>query len=125
MDTCIKTRVLTDCCCAGSGEEGVMEDVKKDKWWMNTCIKKEYLLPVVVHICNGEEGVMEDVKRDVYMKWIDTCIKKSTYVDGHMYKSKSTHVLLDTCIQRSSYLHPVAVQVVVKKETCGCIACRL
>ena len=30
MDTCIKTRVLTRCCCAGSGEEGVMEDVKRD-----------------------------------------------------------------------------------------------
>ena len=31
MDTFIKTRVLTVCCCAGSGEEGVMEDVKIDK----------------------------------------------------------------------------------------------
>ena len=31
MDTFIKTRVLTDCCCAGGGEEGVMEDVKRDK----------------------------------------------------------------------------------------------
>ena len=31
MDTCLKTRVLTICCCAGSGEEGVMEDVKRDK----------------------------------------------------------------------------------------------
>ena len=31
MDTCIKTKVLTYCCCAGSGEEGVMEDVKRDK----------------------------------------------------------------------------------------------
>ena len=30
-DTCIKTRVLTRCCCAGSGEEGVMENVKRDK----------------------------------------------------------------------------------------------
>ena len=28
----IKTRVLTTCCCAGSGEEGVMEDVKRDKY---------------------------------------------------------------------------------------------
>ena len=35
MDTCIKTRVLTNCCCAGSGEEYVMEDVKRDK-----CVKK-------------------------------------------------------------------------------------
>ena len=32
MDTCIETRVLTGCCCAGSGEEGVMEDVKRDKY---------------------------------------------------------------------------------------------
>ena len=31
MDTCIKTRVLTSCCCAGSGEEGVMEDIKRGK----------------------------------------------------------------------------------------------
>ena len=32
MDICIKKRVkLTSCCCAGSGEEGVMEDVKRDK----------------------------------------------------------------------------------------------
>ena len=30
MDTCIKTSVLTRCCCSGSGE-GVMEDVKRDK----------------------------------------------------------------------------------------------
>ena len=31
IDTCIKTRVLTACCCAGSGEEVVMEDVKREK----------------------------------------------------------------------------------------------
>ena len=31
MDTCIKIRVLTRCYCAGSGEERVMEDVKRDK----------------------------------------------------------------------------------------------
>ena len=36
MDTCIKTRVLTICCCAGSGEESVMEDVKRDK-----CVHEE------------------------------------------------------------------------------------
>ena len=35
MDTCIKTRVLTGCCCAGCGEEGVLEDVKIDK-----CVQK-------------------------------------------------------------------------------------
>ena len=53
MDTCIKTRVLTRCCCAGSGEEGVMEEVKRDK-----CVhkvdghmhKNEYLLAVVVQV---------------------------------------------------------------------------
>ena len=32
MDICIKTRVLTDCCCAGSGEEGVMYDIKGHKY---------------------------------------------------------------------------------------------
>ena len=57
MDICIITRVLTVCCCAGSGEEGVMEDIKRDK-----------------------------------------CVHE---VDGHMNKRK--------------YLHPVFVQVVVKK----------
>ena len=31
IDTCIKTRVLTICCCVGSGEEDVMEDVKREK----------------------------------------------------------------------------------------------
>ena len=31
MDTCIKTRVLTCCCYAGSDEQGVMKDVKRDK----------------------------------------------------------------------------------------------
>ena len=31
IDTCIKTKVLTDCCCAGSCEECVMEDVKRHK----------------------------------------------------------------------------------------------
>ena len=35
MDTCIKTRVLTHCCCAGSDEEGVMENVKIHK-----CVNK-------------------------------------------------------------------------------------
>ena len=35
MDTFIKTRVLTDCCCAGSGKEGVMEVIKRDK-----CVNK-------------------------------------------------------------------------------------
>ena len=68
MDTCIKTRVLTRCCCACSGEEGVMEDVKRDKInvyikWMETCIKTR----VLTGCCcagSGEKGVMKDVKRD-------------------------------------------------------------
>ena len=45
MDTCIKTRVLTGCCCAGSGEEGVMEDVKRDNVyikWMDTYINEKH-----------------------------------------------------------------------------------
>ena len=42
MDTCIKTRVLTDCCCAGSGEEGVMEDVKSTYLMHNN--KSTYIL---------------------------------------------------------------------------------
>ena len=45
MDTCIKTIVLTSCCCAGSGKEGVIEDIKRDK-----CVNKEYLPPVVVQV---------------------------------------------------------------------------
>ena len=35
MNTCIKIRVLTDCCFVGSGEEGVMEDVQIEK-----CVQK-------------------------------------------------------------------------------------
>ena len=35
MHTCIKARVLTGCCCAGSGEEDVMKDVKRDKYVHN------------------------------------------------------------------------------------------
>ena len=31
MDTCIKTKVLTDCCCVGSGEKGVIEDINIEK----------------------------------------------------------------------------------------------
>ena len=54
MDTCIKTRVLTDCYCAGSGEEGVMEDVKREKCVQkvdgNMYKSKEYLLPFVVQV---------------------------------------------------------------------------
>ena len=35
MDTGIKTRILTPCCCAGSGKDGVMEDVKRESGWTN------------------------------------------------------------------------------------------
>ena len=86
MDTCIKTRVLTDCCCASSGEEGVMEDVKRDTcelMWMYTC-KKTRVLTTCCCAGSGEEGVMENVKRD----------KRVHKVDGHMYKNKSTYFLL-------------------------------
>ena len=86
MDTCIKTRVLTCCCCAGSCKEGVMEDVKRDK-----CVhkvdgqmqKKTRVLTGCCYVGSGE-GVMEDVKRD-------KCVHK---VDGHMYINKSTYHLL-------------------------------
>ena len=87
MESCIKTRVLTVCCCAGSGKEGVMEDVKRDKCvhikWMETCIKTR-VLTTCCCAGNGKEGVMEDVKRDI-------CAHK---VDGHMHKNKSTYCLL-------------------------------
>ena len=78
--------VLTRCCCAGSGEEGVMEDVKKDKCVHKvdgTCIKTR----VLTRCCcprSGEEGIMEDVKRNKYVH----------KVDGHMHKIKSTYWLL-------------------------------
>ena len=70
MDTCIKTRVLTTSCCyASSGEEGVMEDVKRDK-----CVHKmdghTHKRRVLTSCCcagSGEEGVMEDEKRDKLM----------------------------------------------------------
>ena len=67
-----KTRVLTSCCFAGSVEEGVMEDVKRDK-----CVHKvnghmQKTREITSCCCAGSgEGVMEDVKRDkinVYIK---------------------------------------------------------
>ena len=86
MDICIKTRVLTDCCCAGSGEEGVMENVKREK-----CVHKVdghmHKKRVLTNCCcagSGEEVVMEDVKRDKFVH----------KVDGHMYKNMSTYPLL-------------------------------
>ena len=55
METCIKIRVLTVCCCAGSDKEGVMENIKRDK-----CVhkvnghmnkkKQEYLQTVVQRV---------------------------------------------------------------------------
>ena len=59
MDTSMKTRVLTVCFCAGSGEEGVMEDIERDKCVHNGAHerKQEYIL---TKNCYGEECVMED-----------------------------------------------------------------
>ena len=86
IDTCIKTRVLTFCCCAGSGEKGVMEDVKRD-----ICVYKvdEHMhkIRILTDCCcagSGEEGILEDVKRD-------KCVHK---VNGHMHKNKRTYWLL-------------------------------
>ena len=31
IDTCMKTQVFTRCCCAGSDEKGVMEDIRRNK----------------------------------------------------------------------------------------------
>ena len=81
-----KTRVLTRCCCAGSGEESVMEDVKRDKCAhkVNGCMHKTRVLTGCCCVGSGEEGVMEDVKRD-------KCAHK---VDGHMHKNKNAYWLL-------------------------------
>ena len=86
MDTCIKTRVLTGCCCAGSGVEGVMEDVKRDKCVhkVDGHMHKKRVLTICCCARSGEEGVMEDVKRD-------KCVHE---VDGHMHINKSTYWLL-------------------------------
>ena len=32
MDICTKIGLLTDCYCAGSGKEGIMEDVERGKY---------------------------------------------------------------------------------------------
>ena len=87
MDTFIKTSVLTDCCCAGSGEEGVMEDVKRDKCVHEVDGHMQKKTRVLTRCCcadSCEEGVMEDIKRD-------KCVHK---VDGHMHKNKGTYSLL-------------------------------
>ena len=49
MDTCIKTKVLTDCCCVGSGEEGVIEDIKTEKF-VHEVDGHMHLLAVVVQV---------------------------------------------------------------------------
>ena len=53
MDMCIKTKVLTICCCSGSDEECVMEEAKRDKYVHKVdrhIHKQEYLHPVVVQV---------------------------------------------------------------------------
>ena len=80
-------QVLTFCCCAGSGEEGVMEDVKGDKICVHKVDGHMHKRRVLTPCCcaGSGEGVMEDdVKRD-------KCVHK---VDGHMHKNKSTYPLL-------------------------------
>ena len=82
MDTRIKTRVLTYCCFVGSGEKGVMKDVKRDNVcikWIDTCIKTK----VLIYCCagSGKRSVKENAKRD-------KCVNK---VDGKMHKNKSTY----------------------------------
>ena len=73
MDTCITIRVLTPCCCAGSGEEGVMEDVKRDKCAhkVDGPCKKTRVLTDCCFADSGEEGVMEDVKKEKCVHKVD------------------------------------------------------
>ena len=86
MDTCINIRVLTPCGCAGGCEEGVMKDVKRDKW-EHKIDGQMHTTRVLTNCCcagSGEKGVMDDVKRD-------KCVHKA---DVHMHKNKSTYRLL-------------------------------
>ena len=79
MDTCIKTRVLTRCYCAGSGEEDVMEDINRETnnyVHKVTHAQKKRILTRCYCAGSGEEGVMEDVKRET-----NNYVHK---VDGHM-----------------------------------------
>ena len=50
----LKTRVLTRCFCVGCGEEGVMEDVKRDK---------------VVHIVDGQIHKNKSTYSLLLCKW--------------------------------------------------------
>ena len=61
-----KTRVLTGCCCAGSGEEGVMEDIRRDKCAhkVDGHMHKTGILTGCCCAGSGKVGVMEIVKRD-------------------------------------------------------------
>ena len=60
MDTCTNTRVLTACCCARSSEEGVMEDIKGEKY---VILKNKN-----TDCCCADSGesVMEDVKKQMH-----------------------------------------------------------
>ena len=66
MGTCIKIRVHTSCCGAGSGEKGVMEDVKRDKFVhkVDGHKHKNKCTYFLLFEDSCEEGVMEDIKRD-------------------------------------------------------------
>ena len=65
MDPCIKMRVLTLCCCAGSGEEGVMEDIKRDKCVheVDKHMNQNKSIFILTSCCcvGSEENVMEDI----------------------------------------------------------------
>ena len=58
--------------------------------WMDTCIKLEYLQPVVVQVAVKKVSWRMQRETNAYIKWMDTCIKLE-------------------------YLQPVVVQVAVKK----------
>ena len=76
MDICIKMTVLTDCCCTGSGKEGAMEDIKRQKGVnkVDGHMQKDKSTYTLL-LCSSGEGVMDDIKRD-------KCVHK---VDGHMH----------------------------------------
>ena len=88
VETYIKTRVLTDCCCAGSVEESVMEDVKRDKRVHKVDGHRYIYETRILTFCccagSGEQSVMEDVKRD----------KCALKMCGNLHKNKSTYRLL-------------------------------
>ena len=96
MDTWIKTRVLTACCCAGSGE-GVMEDIKRDKGThnINGHMHKTIVLTSCCCAGSGKEGTTEDAKRDKCVYEVDRHTHKMTrnkvqnpryYTNVHVWK---------------------------------------